>query len=145
MIGKTISHYKILEKVGEGGMGVVYKAEDTRLNRFVALKFLPHELTENLDAKERFKREARTASSIDHTNICTIYEINEAEDEQLFISMAYYEGETLKQKMDSGPLSINKAADIISIKQAKYFCFKFFSLINTQKDKIVLIKLICPR
>jgi len=66
----------------------------------------------NLDAKERFKREARTASSIDHTNICTIYEINEAEDEQLFISMAYYEGETLKQKMDSGPLSINKAADI---------------------------------
>ncbi len=112
MINKTISHYKIIKKIGEGGMGIVYKARDTKLHRFVALKFLPRELTEDSDAKERFIREARTASSLDHTNICTIYEINETSDGQIFIAMAYYEGETLKEKIKTGPLPLHQALDI---------------------------------
>jgi serine/threonine protein kinase/Tfp pilus assembly protein PilF len=112
MIGKTISHYKILEKLGEGGMGVVYKAEDTRLKRTVALKFLPPKWTRDKAAKERFIREAQTASTLDHPNICTIYEINEISDRQIFISMAYYQGETLKQKLKQGPLPVHEALDI---------------------------------
>jgi serine/threonine protein kinase/cytochrome c-type biogenesis protein CcmH/NrfG len=112
MIKQNISHYNILEKLGEGGMGIVYKAEDTKLNRFVALKFLPHEFTENADAKQRFIREAQSASTLDHPNICTIYEINETPDGQMFISMAYYEGETLKQKLKNGPLLVHQAVDI---------------------------------
>ncbi|MCK4546379.1 MAG: serine/threonine-protein kinase [Candidatus Eisenbacteria sp.] len=111
MIGKTISHYKILEKLGEGGMGVVYKAEDTKLQRTVALKFLPPALTIDPDAKERFIYEARAASALDHQNICTIYEINEA-DEQTFIAMAHIQGQTLKEKIRSGPLKLDEALDI---------------------------------
>jgi len=99
MIGNTISHYKILEKIGSGGMGIVYKAEDTKLKRTVALKFLPPELTRDPDAKERFIREAQAASSLDHPNICTVHEINETEDGQLYIVMACYEGQTLKEKI----------------------------------------------
>jgi len=112
MIGKTISHYRILEKLGEGGMGVVYKAEDTTLGRTVALKFLPPELTRDAAAKERFVHEARAASALDHPNICTIHEVAETEDGQTFIAMAYYEGEDLKSKIEQGPLKLDEALDI---------------------------------
>jgi serine/threonine protein kinase/tetratricopeptide (TPR) repeat protein len=112
VIGKTISHYRILEKLGEGGMGVVYKAEDTRLRRAVALKFLPPGLAQDPEAKERFIHEAQAASVLDHTNICTIYEIGEASEGRLFIAMSYCEGETLKQKIKLGPLRIEEAVGI---------------------------------
>ena len=114
MIGKTISHYKILAELGRGGMGVVYKAEDTKLKRTVALKFLPPALTGDPDAKERFVHEARAASILDHPNICTIHEINETEDGQVYIAMACYEGETLKEKTARGPLKLEEALDIAS-------------------------------
>ncbi len=93
-------------------MGVVYKAEDTKLKRTVALKFLPPSFSLDDDAKQRFIHEAQAASALEHNNICTIYEINETEDNQLFISMAHYEGETLKQKIEKGPLKTNEAIDI---------------------------------
>jgi len=109
MIGKTISHYKILEKLGEGGMGMVYKAEDIKLKRTVALKFLPPELTRHSEAKERFTLEAQAASALDHPNICTIYEIDESEDEHMFIAMACYEGESLRDRIERGPLKLEKA------------------------------------
>jgi len=112
MIGRTISHYKILEKLGEGGMGEVYLAEDTKLKRTVALKFLPPELTRDTDARERFIQEAQAASALDHPNICSIYEIDETDNGQMFITMGYYEGETVKDKIDRGPLEIDEAIDI---------------------------------
>ncbi len=112
MTGKTISHYKIAEKLGGGGMGVVYKAEDLKLNRTVALKFLPPELTRDEEAKKRFIQEARAASSLQHNNICTIHDIEETEDGQIFICMDCYEGETLKEKIERGPLKIKEALDI---------------------------------
>jgi len=112
MIGQTISHYKILEKFGEGGMGVVYKAQDLKLDRFVALKFLPQHLHTDEAEKQRFIHEARAASALDHPNICTIYEIDETADGRIFIAMAFYEGETLKQKVASGQLSVASVIDI---------------------------------
>lgn len=112
MIGKTISHYKILKKLGEGGMGVVYKAEDTKLKRVAALKFLPPELTRDPEAKERFVREARAASALDHPNICTIFEIDETGDGASFIALACYSGETLKERIARGALPIDDAIDI---------------------------------
>jgi Tol biopolymer transport system component len=112
MIGQTISHYRIIEKLGEGGMGVVYKAEDNKLRRSVALKFLPSYLTIDDDTKTRFINEAQTASALDHQNICTIYEIDENDDGQMFISMAYYGNETLKSKMAKGELTRGKSIDI---------------------------------
>ena len=114
MIGRTISHYKILEKLGGGGMGVVYKAEDTKLERLVALKFLPPELTSDPAAKRRFVHEAKAASALQHNNICTIHEIDETYDGRLFICMDCYEGQTLKQKMTDGLLDVSEAIDIVS-------------------------------
>jgi len=111
MIGKTISHYRILEKLGEGGMGVVYKAEDTKLDRMVALKFLLKHLTSDPMEKERFVHEARAASALNHPNITTIHEIDELED-QMFIAMEYCEGETLKTMIEKEPLSVKKALDM---------------------------------
>lgn len=109
MIDQTISHYRILEELGRGGMGVIYKARDTRLDRAVALKFLPPDLTRNPDAKARFIREAKAASALKHQNICTIHDIDETEDGQLFIVMDCYEGETLQEKIARGPLAIEEA------------------------------------
>jgi len=111
MIGQTISHYKILDKVGEGGMGIVYKAHDTKLDRTVALKFLPHYLGSDLSEKERFFHEARAASALNHPHITTIYEIDDAE-EQIFIAMEYVEGKTLKQLIESETPSLKKVLDI---------------------------------
>jgi len=98
MIGKTISHYKIIEKIGEGGMGVVYKAEDTKLKRTVALKFLPSHLTKNETDLARFLQEAQSAAALNHPNVCVIHEVHD-EGENPFIVMEYVEGETIRQKI----------------------------------------------
>ena len=113
MIGKTISHYKILKKIGQGGMGIVYKAQDLKLDRFVALKFLPPQIGLDEKKKRRFIHEAKAASALDHHNICNIHEIDETEDGQMFIVMAYYEGDTLKKMIDDGPLKLEEALDIV--------------------------------
>jgi len=112
MIDKTISHYKILQKLGGGGMGVVYKAQDLKLNRFAALKFLPPHLGVNEEEKKRFIIEARAASSLEHINICTVYEVDETSDGQVFIALTYYEGDTLKEKIQKGPLKLLEVLDI---------------------------------
>jgi len=106
LLGKMIKHYKIIEQVGQGGMGVVYKAEDTKLKRTVALKFLPHKLTRDEEIKKRFIHEAQAASILQHNNICTIHEVDETNDGQMFICMDYYDGETLKSKIENGKLNI---------------------------------------
>ncbi len=112
MIGRTISHYRILERVGGGGMGVVYRAEDLKLRRTVALKFLAPELTRNEDAKHRFIHEAQAASALDHPNICSIFDIDETPEGQLFIAMACYEGESLKQRIERRKLDVSEAFEI---------------------------------
>ncbi len=112
MIGTTVGHYRILGKLGEGGMGVVYKAEDTKLNRNVALKFLPAELTRDEDAERRFFREAQAASALDHPNIGVIHEIDKTDDGRSFICMALYEGETLQKRIDRGRLDVGESIGI---------------------------------
>jgi serine/threonine protein kinase len=111
LVSSTVSHYKITAKLGEGGIGVVYKAEDTKLDRTVALKFLADHLLNDEEAKQRFLREAKAAAALNHPNICTVYEIGEV-DGKTFIAMEFIEGETIEDRITAGPLSIKDALDI---------------------------------
>ena len=110
--GSRIGPYLLQAELGRGGMGVVYSARDPRLDRRVAIKVLPPELTRDEVAKQRFLQEARAASALDHANICTIHQIDEAEDGELYLVMAHYEGETLERRIARGPLPVDEAVDV---------------------------------
>lgn len=111
MEGRTVSHYRILKKLGGGGMGVIYKAEDTHLQRYVALKFLPEKFSQDRQALKRFKREAHAASALSHSNICVIYDLNEYEG-QSFLPMEFLEGRTLKHRIEQKPVSTESILDL---------------------------------
>ena len=110
--GTALGPYEIVSQLGQGGMGVVYLAQDPRLDRQVAIKVLPPDLTRDATAKQRFLQEAKAASALDHPNICTIHEIDETADGQLYLVMAHYAGETLKERIAKGPLVLDDAIDI---------------------------------
>jgi serine/threonine protein kinase len=112
MIGQTISHYKILQKLGGGGMGVVYKAQETKLDRDVALKFLPRGLEAHEPERARFLQEAKAASALQHPNICTVHDIDETSNGKMFIVMECYDGETPKLRIEKGQLRIEEAVDV---------------------------------
>jgi serine/threonine protein kinase len=126
MIDKTILHYKILNKLGEGGMGIVYKAEDTKLNREVAVKMLPPHLLVSPDDKARFQREAKAAAALNHPNIATVYEINEHEGTPLIV-MEYVEGQTLNHHIDKGPFKLQDAI-LVAIQVAEAFETRYLML-----------------
>lgn len=112
LVGRTLAHYEVIARLGGGGMGLVYAARDTRLGRRVALKVLPPQWSHDASAKERFMREAQAASATDHPNICTIHDIGTTDDGQLFIVMAHYDGDTLKNRLETGPLAVDEAVDV---------------------------------
>ena len=112
MIGQTVSHYRITRQLGAGGMGIVYEAVDVRHGGTVALKFLPPELSRDSHAKQRFVEEARSAFALDHPNLCRVHELDETDDGHLFLAMTRYEGQTLKERLADGPLSVSDAEEI---------------------------------
>ncbi len=137
MIGKTISHYKIIEKLGEGGMGVVYKVQDTKLDRLLALKFLPPHLTVKDTDKARFIQEAKTASAINHPNVCIIHDIQEHEDQQ-FIVMEYVEGNTLRDAVGATGSVAQKIKNVHKIKDIIEYAIQIASALEAAHDKGVV-------